>query len=97
MLRILNILENSENFEKLETDDEIIKQQPAKNTINSHIICFNSSIYSTTKKNNQEMLKKKLNKTFNEANNNKVHLLFFANKRKNTNKKCSNNKDNFKN
>ena len=30
MLRILNILENSENFEKLETDDEIIKQQPAK-------------------------------------------------------------------
>ena len=58
MLRILNILENSENFEKLETDDEIIKQQPAKNTINSHIICFNSSIYSTTKKNNQEMLEK---------------------------------------
>ena len=53
MLKILNVLENSGNNEKLETDDRKIKQQPAMNTSNSHTNCYNSSIY-----NYQEMLEK---------------------------------------
>ena len=58
MLKILNVLENSGNNEKLETDDRKIKQQPATNTSNSHTNCYNSSIYSTKKNNYQEMLEK---------------------------------------
>ena len=50
MLSILNVLKNSGNYEKLETENEMIKQQYIKNTYNSRITCSKSSIYSTEKK-----------------------------------------------
>ena len=97
MLSILYVLENSENYEKIGIENEMVKQQPTKNTCNSHATCPNSSIHLTVKQNNQEMLEKELNKAINKANDYKATFLSFANKSKDTNKKFSNNKDNSNN
>ena len=94
ILSILNLLENGGNYEKLGTENEMIKQQPAKNMCNSHTTCPNSSRYPLVKNNNQKMLEKEVNKTINEAKDNKVTLLSFVNKRKDTHLKCNNNNDN---
>ena len=83
---ILNVLEDSGNYEKLETGNEIIKQQFAKNSWNSHATCSNSLVYPIEKQNNQEILNKELNKHINEAIYNKVKLLSYINKRNDTNK-----------
>ena len=95
MLIILNVIEESGNYETLGTEDEMLQEKVTKNTHNSNHICHILSIYLILKNDTQELLKKKLNKTINEVKANEV--ISFKNKSKDTNKKRSNNNKDSKN
>ena len=72
MLIILNVIEESGNYETLGTEDEMLQEKVTKNTHNSNHICHILSIYLILKNDTQELLKKKLNKTINEVKANEV-------------------------
>ena len=86
---ILNVQEESENCEKLVTDNDKLQEKTTKNTRNSYNISHTLSLNSIWKKNTQELIKKELKKHSNKVKDNTV--ISFKNKSKGTNKKYSNN------